>query len=111
MIFKLIAVALNVFGWFTMYGVVNQFIYSRTRSHAAVEPVVKPKAARVTAATVTADALNMREQPSREGALIRTLKKGDRLTVSGEVQDGWVPVEIDGTRGFVSDSYVVIEEE
>jgi uncharacterized protein YgiM (DUF1202 family) len=106
MIFKLIVVALNVFGWFTMYRVANQFIYFRTRSPAAVEQVVKR-----TVATVTSEALNMREEPSAKGALIRTLQKGTRLTVSGEVQDGWVPVEIDGTRGFVSGSYVSIEEE
>jgi uncharacterized protein YgiM (DUF1202 family) len=107
MIFKLIVVALNVLGWYTMFGVVNNFIYSRTGgSHITVEQVVKRKVA-----TVTSDALNMREQPSAEGALIRTLQKGSRLTVSGEIQDGWVPVEIDGTRGFVSGSYVLIEEE
>jgi uncharacterized protein YgiM (DUF1202 family) len=106
MIFKLIIVALNVFGWFTIYRVANQYIYFRTRSPVVVEEVVKR-----TVATVTSDALNMREQPSAEGALIRTLQKGTRLTVSGEVRDGWVPVEIDGTPGFVNGSYVSIEEE
>jgi uncharacterized protein YgiM (DUF1202 family) len=103
---KLIVVALNVFGWFTIYRTVNQYIYLRTKSPVAVEQAVERKVA-----TVISDALNMREQPLAEGALIRTLQKGSRLTVSGEVQDGWVPVEIDGTRGFVSSSYVSIGEE
>jgi uncharacterized protein YraI len=105
MIFKLILVALNVFGWFTIYRVANQYIY-RMSSPVAVKQVVKRKVA-----TVTSHALNMREQPSVKGARIRTLQKGARLTVSGEVQGGWVPVEIDGTRGFVSASYVSIGEE
>jgi hypothetical protein len=39
------------------------------------------------------------------------LQKGDRLTVSGEEQNGWIPVEIDGSAGFVNGSYVSMEEE
>jgi uncharacterized protein YgiM (DUF1202 family) len=106
MIFKLIIVALNVLGWVTIYDVANNYIDSRTRSTVAVEQVVKR-----TVATVTTDVLNMREQPSVKAALIKKLHQGDRLIVSGKIQDGWVPVEIDGTRGFVSDSYVSIKEE
>jgi uncharacterized protein YgiM (DUF1202 family) len=96
MIFKvLIVVALNAFGWFTIYRIANPYIRFWTKSSVAVEQAVKHKVA-----TVTSDALNMREQPSAGGALIRTLQKGARLTVSGDVQDGWVPVEIDGPAGL-----------
>ncbi|GHV79249.1 hypothetical protein AGMMS49944_10400 [Spirochaetia bacterium] len=111
--FKLIGVALvvalNAFGWRTMFGTVNEFIYSQARSRTAVEQVQQVAKRKV--ATVTTDALNMREKPSAKETLIRTLHKGERLIISGEVQNGWVPVEIDGKRGFVSDSYISIEEE
>jgi uncharacterized protein YgiM (DUF1202 family) len=106
MIFKVIVLVLNVFGWFMIYRVANQFIFFHTRQPVAVEQVVKHKVA-----TVSSAALNMRDQPSTNGSLLRTLKKGDRLTVSGEVQDGWIPVEIEGTSGFVNGSYISIEEE
>jgi uncharacterized protein YgiM (DUF1202 family) len=110
MFFKVIVaafvVALNGFGWYAIFGNVNGFINSRMRRPVAVEQVVKRKVA-----TVTTDALNMREKPSENEALIMTLHKGDRLIVNAEPQDGWVPVEIDGKSGFVSDSFILIEEE
>ena len=60
----------------------------------------------VKTATVTADALNMRAAPSANGALVKTLKRGDTLTVTGEIADGWAPVEHDGAIGFVSARYI-----
>jgi uncharacterized protein YgiM (DUF1202 family) len=53
----------------------------------------------------------MRNVPSINGALIATLKKGDRLTITGDSQDGWLPVEVNGNHGFINGSYVSIDEE
>jgi hypothetical protein len=58
-------------------------------------------------ATVTSDSLNMRNTPSSSGALVKTLKKGDILTVSGEpTENGWMPVEHSGDSGYVSASLI-----
>jgi tetratricopeptide (TPR) repeat protein len=81
-------------GWRTL---VNRF-----RPKTAVE-----KTTTAPTATVTADALNMRAEPAGSAALVKTLKKGDTLTVTGSTtEDGWVPVEHDGATGYVSGQYI-----
>ncbi|GHU05393.1 hypothetical protein FACS1894147_11520 [Spirochaetia bacterium] len=60
-------------------------------------------------ATVTSDALNLRAEPSASGALLKTLKKGDTLTVTGDAANGWTPVEHDGAKGYVSAQYIKIK--
>jgi tetratricopeptide (TPR) repeat protein len=60
-------------------------------------------------ATVTPDALNFRAGPGVNSAILSTLHKGDSLSVTGEAQDGWLPVEYDGKQGFVSAEFVNIE--
>jgi hypothetical protein len=52
--------------------------------------------------TVTADSLNFRAGPSTEHNIIKTLKKGDTLTITGNIKDGWAPVRHDGDTGWVS---------
>jgi uncharacterized protein YgiM (DUF1202 family) len=61
-------------------------------------------------ATVTSDALNMRSEPSANGALVKTLKKGDTLFVTGEIASGWVPVEYEGAQGYVSGQYILLSD-
>jgi uncharacterized protein YgiM (DUF1202 family) len=56
--------------------------------------------------TVTADALNLRASSTGTSEVIKTLKKGDRLTVTGNAHDGWLPVRHDGVEGWVSEQYV-----
>jgi hypothetical protein len=53
-------------------------------------------------ATVTADSLNFREGPSTSDGIIKTLKKGDTITVTGNIQDGWAPVKHGSDTGWVS---------
>lgn len=60
----------------------------------------------VVTGTVTANVLNMRSGPGSSDAVVRTLSKGDVLTVTGEAVDGRVPVEIDGATGWVSLEYI-----
>jgi hypothetical protein len=64
-----------------------------------------PEAAPTTA-TVIPDVLNMRSEPSTSGAVVKALKKGDILTVTGETANGWTPVEHDGAKGYVSAQYI-----
>jgi uncharacterized protein YgiM (DUF1202 family) len=69
---------------------------------AAVEPGVT--------ATVTSDALNFRSGPSTGTRVLKTLRMGDILTVTGDVAGGWLPVEYDGEQGYVSAELVSINE-
>jgi len=56
--------------------------------------------------TVTSDALNLRAQASGSADIVKTLKKGDKLTVTGKAENGWLPVRHDGSSGWVSGEYV-----
>jgi uncharacterized protein YgiM (DUF1202 family) len=58
-------------------------------------------------ATVTSDAANFRSAPSTSGDIIKTLKKGDTLTVTGNIESGWVPVKHGNDTGYVSVDLVV----
>jgi hypothetical protein len=59
------------------------------------------------ARVVTApDWLNLRDQPSSGGAVIRALPCGTEVTLRGEVEDGWAPITGQGEDGWVKDSYL-----
>jgi uncharacterized protein YraI/TM2 domain-containing membrane protein YozV len=53
-------------------------------------------------ATVTSDAANFRTGPSTSHDIIKTLKKGDTLTVTGGIENGWAPVKHGSDTGWVS---------
>jgi uncharacterized protein YraI len=62
-------------------------------------------------ATVTSDALNMRKTPSGSGELVKTLRRGNTLNVTGDVtENGWMPVEHSGDYGYVSEDFITIED-
>jgi serine/threonine protein kinase/tetratricopeptide (TPR) repeat protein/uncharacterized protein YgiM (DUF1202 family) len=52
---------------------------------------------------VRSNAANIRSAPdSSKNNVITTLRNGDILTVTGSVNNGWLPVEVDGQAGYVS---------
>lgn len=55
--------------------------------------------------TVTADALNLRSEPSTESTVKALIYKGSYLVVTGSKGD-WYDVIYDGTQGFVHSDYV-----
>jgi hypothetical protein len=56
-----------------------------------------------TTGTVISAAANIRSAPdSSKNNVITQMKKGDVLTVTGSVDNGWLPVEVDGQAGYVS---------
>lgn len=61
-------------------------------------------------ATVTADALYLREAPTTESGVIETLGNSEQLEVVEEL-DGWVKVVVDSTEGYVSSEYITITQE
>jgi uncharacterized protein YgiM (DUF1202 family) len=67
----------------------------------------EPTAAQV---VVSANSANFREGPSADTKALKTLKKGDILTVIGEFADGWLHVEYEGERGYVSKDLLSVQE-
>ena len=53
-------------------------------------------------AVVTADSANFRSGPSTSYKVIKILKKGDTLTVTGRNDNGWLPVQHSGDKGYMS---------
>lgn len=60
---------------------------------------------------VTANRLNLREEPGSDAPLLMTLSSGDRLEQLAEPEEDWVKVKTaDGTVGYVYAPYVTILE-
>lgn len=59
-------------------------------------------------ATVTADGLKLREQPSTEAPVYNMVAYGEELEVA-EKLDGWVGVKYDGKVLYVSSDYVTVD--
>jgi uncharacterized protein YgiM (DUF1202 family) len=90
-------------GWFAIYETANRLMWTDAESVVIENTTLS--------GIVTSEALNMRDTPSANGVLIITLKKGDRITIIGDEQNGWFQVEIDGHRGFINSSYISIDGE
>ena len=54
--------------------------------------------------------VNFRSTPSTSGNIIKTLKEGDTLIVTGDTERNWTPVKHDNDYGYVSAEYISIEE-
>jgi len=65
----------------------------------------KSKAAAAQTATVNAN-VNFRTGPSTDNAVIRQLKQGDTVTLTGETSDGWTQVSHNGDTGWVSAEFL-----
>ena len=63
-----------------------------------------------TRVVTAADWLNLRDQPSSGGAVIRALPCGTEVTLRGDSQDGWAPVTGQGEEGWVSASYLALPD-
>ena len=56
---------------------------------------------------VTANTLNVRQLPSLDGAVVDSLKRGERVAAPRQPVDGWFFVETDsGISGYVAAEYV-----
>ena len=66
----------------------------------------------ITGATVTADVLRLREQPSASSQIVDNLPNGTLLTVLDISMSGWVKVQTSGGKtGYVSADYVTLRYE
>jgi hypothetical protein len=57
------------------------------------------------AATVTQN-VNFRKGPSTDNEVIRQLKQGNKVTLTGKTQDGWTQITHSGDTGWVSSEYL-----
>jgi tetratricopeptide (TPR) repeat protein len=102
----IIVLALLAVGVLSYIGVIPlDAIMLRTKSTAPapVEEVT------VRTATITANIANFREGASANTAILKTLKKDDVLTVTGDAVGNWTPVEHEGVTGYISSSLIVVE--
>jgi serine/threonine protein kinase/uncharacterized protein YraI len=64
--------------------------------------------AQTATATVMVDSLNFRSKPSTSSTIIKALKKGETLTVTGDLKNGWAPVKHGRDSGWVSAELISI---
>ena len=56
---------------------------------------------------VTARSLNVRQEPTTSGAIVGSVKQGERLDAPQPIEGGWLYVETaSGVSGYVSAQYV-----
>jgi len=72
-----------------------------------------PKAQSTQTVTITQQAditqnVNFRKDPSTGDNIIRQLKKGDTVTLTGEVVEGWTQITHNGDTGWVSTEYLKV---
>lgn len=60
-------------------------------------------------ATIDSDALRIRTEPNMESDVYGMLPKGDIVEVLKEEEDGWICVDYEGSDGYVSAEYVVLD--
>jgi hypothetical protein len=60
-------------------------------------------------AIVINETLNLRSQGNAGSNIVKVLKKGDVLNVTGKNNNGWLPVEHNGDSGWVSSELVTIQ--
>ena len=58
-------------------------------------------------ATSSVNDLNVRKTPN--GAILRTLNKGNRFEVDGQKSGKWIHVNVAGTIGYIYEDYVIYD--
>lgn len=61
--------------------------------------------------TVTTETLNVRSGPGKEYDSIELVKSGEIVVITGQTDNGWYQIELDGRTGYVSDKYVELKGE
>lgn len=56
--------------------------------------------------SVTADVLNVRNQPSKSGTVIGVVKRGDIVAAQSDDYEGWIKISTSSVSGYVSSRYL-----
>ena len=59
--------------------------------------------------TITTETLNVRSGPGKEYDAIELVKAGEVVAITGQAENGWYQIELDGKTGYVSDKYVELK--
>ena len=65
-------------------------------------------AAQEVSSASTTDNLNLRNQASLSGAVLRVIPRGSTVTVRGAAQNGFLPVTWQGTQGWAHSDYLAV---
>ena len=76
-----------------------------TAQQTSTQQTSTQQSATTTTVTVTSSGLNLRAQPSSNARIVKTLRRGDVLTVTGSLSRGWMPVAHGGDRGWVDPQF------
>ncbi len=93
---------LSVSGWLMFTGIISKYIdLEKVSSFVSFFQ----SGASNQSFTVTQD-VNFRDNPGTGSNVIRALKAGDTVTVTGDAQNGWIPIEHEGDSGWVSAEFI-----
>ncbi len=88
----------------------KQFISSNLSAYVPSVPVANESVSKAYALINCAGGLNVRKEPSPDGAVINSLYNGTAVDVL-EVTDGWVKAKLDdGTIGYLSSDFILLKE-
>ena len=88
----------NLEGW-----VNNEYVYFGEEATEKAEELGSYKA------TVTADTLNVRKEPTTDASALGVVKKDGVYDVLSIDEEGWVLIDFNGTDAYVSSEYVTVE--
>jgi TPR repeat protein len=99
----LVMLALTIPGWLIMFRIIPE--------HINIRQSIKSVATQTLAITQQADItsnVNFRKGPSTNDEIIRQLKQGDTVTLTGEISGGWTQITHNGETGWVSSEYLKV---
>jgi tetratricopeptide (TPR) repeat protein len=98
----LILLALSVPGWLIMFHILPERISTPKAKTESTQTVTVTKQADIT------QNVNFRKEASADSEVIRQLKKGDMVTLTGEVSGNWTQITHNSEKGWVSKEYLKI---
>jgi hypothetical protein len=94
----ILMLVISVIGYLNLFG----FIGNKTPKPQTTQSVTITQQADIT------QNVNFRKDPSTGDNIIRQLKKGDTVTLTGEVVEGWTQITHDGDTGWVSSEFLKV---
>jgi hypothetical protein len=86
------------------YLYIPEFIKAKTESSTPTEAFLQ------TTATVTANTTSLYAERSAKSTVLKTLKKGDVIIVTGLPANGWAPVKSGNISGWVLSNSITIKK-
>jgi uncharacterized protein YgiM (DUF1202 family) len=88
-----------------LVGIGLSFFWGSKMFSKLIEQVLSIEMPTQPSAAVTQD-VNFRDAPGTDSNVICALKAGESVSITGEVENGWIPIEHNGEAGWVSAEYV-----